>query len=157
MEQTSNKLVEELATLAKRILEIVAAIGGETAEPVYPAAIFELIEKAVCLNCKAQQPPGSRIRRGLCTKCYQKLNNGMRTGKMSEDDLIAGGVLGPKTKGGRQAEEETEYDRLLAAKSKPVEAAKRPAKKQIVIAMVKSGKATAREHRREQESPNTNK
>lgn len=149
MEQTSNKLVEELATLAKRMLEIVAAIGGETIEPVYPAAIFELIDKAICLNCKAQQQPGARIRRGLCTKCYQRLNNGMRTGKMSEADLIAGGVLGPKTEGGRQAENETEYDRLLAAKTKPLATAKKSLKKGIVPAMIKQGLAS-REHAREQ-------
>lgn len=61
-----------------------------------------LSESGKCLGCDKSLAEKENVRRGLCVACYSAATAAKRAGTITLDQLVAKGLMLPKTKGGRK-------------------------------------------------------
>lgn len=106
MDESSNKLVEQLVSLLHRAAVIAAKLQGDSPErdTTVAAMVAAKIERRECLACGRICTSDELYRRGLDTKHYQQSLRIMSAGDATEAELMAAGVLGPKSPGGPKKE-----------------------------------------------------
>lgn len=57
----------------------------------------------LCLGCETQLIDGEKVRRGLCSTCYQAARDAIARDPSVEEDLLKSGQLLVRQKGGRPA------------------------------------------------------
>lgn len=106
MDESSNKLVEQLVSLLQRATVIVSKLQGDSPErdTTVAADVAAKIARRECLACGRICKSDELYRRGLDTKHYQQSLRIMSAGDATEAELMAAGVLGPKSPGGPKKE-----------------------------------------------------
>ena len=107
MPEVSQQLVDKVFAMAAEFQQIALLIRG--APPEFFVSVNNSAEVAAilaagrCLNGNHEIPPGMEVIRGMCRTCFNAARNGMKTGEVSETQLIALGLLvAEKSKGGRK-------------------------------------------------------
>lgn len=103
MTQRKNKLATRLTELSRELAQIAAEISAET--PVAEATFPEKAAKKMqthCLDCSRPITECGRLKRGLCTACYQRMLRRLERKEVTEAELISRGLLANPSQSGRR-------------------------------------------------------